>query len=792
MISNYIKIAWRHLIKNKLYSLINISGLSIGLSVSILILFYVMHEIGYDRFHINGKNIYKVGMTVKYGDQEVHMENMSAGLAPVVQNANKEVLDFVRIVDLGEVVFKNQKKTDHTFKEKTMLFTDSSFFNVFSYALKTGDVPSLFKNPFSVVISEQAAKKYFGYDNPIGKALVCNGKYLFTVSGVMQNVPSNSTMQFDFISDLHTYVRLGEDEKNKWDKAAAFQTYLLIHEHRDIAKIEKSIASTGKVTGAFDTAAVYSLQSYVSQHLGGGYAGNVNARYVYTFSAIGLIILILALFNYMSLMTARSTTRAKEVGVRKVIGSNRGRLILQFYVESFLVCALAFAVAFVLIHLYRPFFNTITGLQIDFTVNSVWKMVCMMLILFIVSAVFVASYPAQLLSRFIPIEVLKGKYTSGQGGAIIRKGITVFQFTASAILIICVILSQMQLRYMKHKDLGFDQSHILALPIDESMSQNFVSIKNELGQLSGVTGITSATTPIFKGYNAWFTQSLKSKKNVFMYSITADENFFKTIDLQWAKAPLNYNGIANKIYINESAQKQLEWDANETDQLVELGNVKYEIGGVLKDFHFTGLKEIIQPLSISIYPESSIDWARQGGSSTIYLTFEANTDMEAIVKNIRSYYEKYSGNKPFEYYFLNEAFNETFKAEARLSTLFSVFMFFAIFIACIGLFGLVSFAAETRTKEIGIRKVLGASVSSIFRLLSKDFLILICISVLIASPIAYYFMNKWLLHFAYRISISWWVFALTAIIALSIAFMTVSMQAIKAALANPIKSLRRE
>jgi putative ABC transport system permease protein len=414
--------------------------------------------------------------------------------------------------------------------------------------------------------------------------------------------------------------------------------------------------------------------------------------------------------------------------------------------------------------------------------------------LFIFSAFVSGSYPALLLSRFIPIEVIKGKFTSGQGGKSIRKWITVFQFTVSVVLIICVIITQKQINYMKNKDLGFTKDQVLAIDIDSSMAKNYLSLKNDIRQLTGVKAITSVTTPFFKGYNAWFVKSQKSKKDVMLYSMTADENFFKTVDLQWINTPINMENLTKKLFINEEAVKQLELSENKDiiGQSVTIWEDKREIGGVLKDFNFAGLKEKIGPLNISIYKEGSTDWIMPSGYPTIYVRLDPKSEISEKISTIKYLYEKYHSANPFTYYFLDESFNKTFSTEMRLSKMFSLFTGFAIFIACMGLFGLVAFAAETRTKEIGIRKVLGASVSNIVSVLSKDFVKLILISFVIAFPIAWWAMSKWLEAFAYRIDIEWNIFAIAGVFTLLVALLTVSYQAIKAAVANPVKSLRTE
>ncbi len=794
MLQNYLKIALRNLVRNKVYSFINIAGLAVGLTVSMLILLFVLHEISFDKFHVNGNRIYKINSEVKYGEQVVSFDHFAAKLAPLIKQNNPEVLNFVRVGSLGEVIFKNVQNPTQKFKESNFLFVDNSFFSVFSYKLKEGNVNAIFQNPFSIVISEKIAKKYFGTENAIGKTLLCNAKHNFIITGVMENTPSNSTNNFDFVSSLETYPKLGNEQKSNWEGAGAFETYFLLNSEKSVSKITKNIIANGKKTGAFDESATYTLNQYSTRHLRGGFSINPNARYVYIFGGIAILIMFLALFNYMSLTTARATTRAKEVGIRKVVGGNRTGLIKQFYIESILVCSLAFVLAFVLIQLMLQPFYDLAGVQIDASFIKTPMAILAILSLFLGCIFMAGSYPAFLLSRFKPIEVIKGKYTSGQGGARLRKGITIFQYTVSSILIICVIVSQRQINYMKTKDLGFKTSQVLAVPVDSSMAKDFVNLKNDLRQMTGVEAISSAVIPLFKSYNAWFVNSLKSKKQVMLIAMSVDNNFFKTVDLQWKITPNLNNGLDKKIFINELAVKQLEVVGNPVGQLISLGDGKLELGGILKDFHFTGLKEKIQPLMITAYDENSTAWASLGGNrtATIYLRFESTAILEDKVAVVNAFYDKYKSEKPFEYYFLNEAYNETFKAEMRLSTMLSWFSTFAIFIACLGLFGLVAFTAETRTKEIGIRKVLGASVSQIVGLLSKDFLKLVLISILIASPIAYYFMHKWLQDFAFRIEISWWIFALAGVLALLIALFTVSYQAIKAAVANPVKSLRTE
>ncbi|WP_026632295.1 ABC transporter permease [Dyadobacter alkalitolerans] len=791
MLQNYLKIALRNLARNKTYSFINIFGLAGGMAVSVLILMFVMHEFSFDKFHTNHDRIYRVLARVKMGDTDLQFNSFSTKLGPFLKEYNPQVKDYARVKTIvDKVVIKNPEKPSQVFFEQNVMFADPSFLRVFTFKLKEGNPKAVLENPFDVVISERAAEKYFGATGPIGKALIYEGKHPLRITGVAENPPSNSTFNFDFILSSLTFPALSDHNKNAWDNAGAFNTYLLLDSEQSVAAVEKNIKREGMRTGAFDNEATYVLESFATTHLGNNFNESGNSKLISIFAGVALLILSLALFNYMSLTTARATLRAKEVGVRKVIGAGRSGLVRQFYAESVLVCMLAFLLAFIFVYLWQQPFYDLLNLQIDASFLISPSFLGFLVILLLLSALMAGSYPALILSGFAPLDVLKGRFGGNHNGATLRKFFMVFQFTVSIALIICSLVVKNQLTFMQNKKLGLYKDQILSIPLSATVAKSYFPLRDEIKQQVGVRNVTVTNAGLFKGFNMWFIKNFTTKMDVGLANMVTDNQFVKTLGLKWKTEPVA--GVMKNrkhVLLNETAIKELGIKGNPIGQM--LGETD-EIAGIVQDFHFTSLQNGIKAMELVVVSDTTNILNFPGSNGVLYARLDPAANIQDKVALIGKIFKKYDHEKPFEYYFLDEAFNETFKTEIRMSTMFSVFTGLAIFIACMGLFGLVTFTAETRTKEIGIRKVLGASVSAIVALLSKDFVKLVVIAIVLAVPVAYYFMDKWLQDFTYKIQMPVWIFVSAGSLAIVIALITISFQSIRAALMNPVESLKNE
>ncbi|KAA0989594.1 ABC transporter permease [Dyadobacter aurulentus] len=790
MLLNYLKIAFRNLFRNKTYSAINIVGLGMGMGVSILILLFVMHEYSFDKFHEKHERIYKVSSNVKMGENRMNISGFSADFGPSVKRDIAHVQDFVRIMpSFGKAVIKNPARPNEMFYEENFLYADASIFKVFSFPLKQGTSDQVFDKVTAAVISEKIAAKYFGSADPLGKTLLHESGHTLEITGVVKNAPSNSSIVFDFIVPLAAFPILNGLDRTRWEAGGSFTTYLLLDSESSVEAVQTALLQTNNASKLGEET-TYLLENLASIRLGEKSSTSANARLINIFAGIAVLILSLALFNYMSLTTARAMIRSKEVGVRKIIGSGKIELIKQFYVESALLCFFAFLISFFLFEILRSSFLSLLGLEVDVNFLKSPLFLSLLATLLVLTPLIAGSYPALVLSGFSPLNALKGKVLWGQSGGTVRKAFMVFQFVVSVSLVVCSLVVRQQIFYMEHKKLGLHKDQVLAIPVDQGAKGNVFAFRDELKARTNVQSASIADYGLFKGYSIWFVKHPKTQKGLGIVNLVTDQYFVETLALNWRIEPDSGTfQNRNHTFLNESAIKALGIEKN------PLGNPvseMSEVAGVLQDFQFSGPQDGIRPMMLTIVNDTTNFKSSFGHDGIIYARLDPKADIKANVEAIAKIFKKYEAEKPFEYYFLDEAFNETFKTEMRMSKMFSAFTAVAIFIACMGLFGLVTFTAETRTKEIGIRKVLGASVAGIVALLSRDFLKLILLSIILSLPIAWYFMEKWLQDFAYRIQIPIWIYAAASAGAMIIALITISFQSIKAALINPVESLKGE
>lgn len=790
MLANYLKIAFRNLLRNKTYSLINIFGLAIGICVSVLILMFVVHEGSYDRFHVNQDRTFRIFAKMKIGDNDLQMSGFNADKASEIAHGVPQVKQFVRVMPTfsSQLIARPGEGAEGILEEK-ILFSDPAFFSVFSFPLVSGDRDQVLSKPFTMVISERAAAKYFGAQDPVGKTLLYENKHLIQVTAVAQTPPSNSTFDFDFVISNATYPKLSTAHDNSWKGAGMLNVYLLLDQALSRKAAEKTINTLeAKNPGPFGVPATYMLENIDKMHTSSVFTDVSNQKLASMFAMVAVAILLLALFNYMSLTTARATLRMKEVGVRKVIGASRIGLGRQFYVESVVVCTVAFAISFVLVALLSEPFYDLLNLRIDrsFLFSPFFLFFLIGLMAFTVLGA--GSYPAFVLSGFAPLQVLKGRFAGNTSAAGIRRFFVVFQFTVSIVLIASSLIVKQQLSFMQNKNLGLHKDQVLAVPVGKSIAANYLPFRDAVRAQSGVVNVAFSQSGLFKGYAMGYTPNFTTQKQVPLVMMTVDEHFAATLGLKWKMMP-HVHPHQGHVLVNDYAIKELGFKGSPIGQKLFGGRVE----GVVKDFDFTSIQNGMRSLSIIVASDTTNMLARsEDAHGLLYIRLDPRSDMAGKVEAIGKLFKQYDKEKPFKYYFLDEAFNETFKTEIRMSKMFTVFTALAIFVASMGLFGLITFTAETRTKEIGIRKVLGASVASIVSMLSRDFVRLVLIAVVLAVPVAGYFMDKWLQDFAYRIQISAWTYLLASLIALVITLLITSFKSIKAALANPVDSLRGE
>ncbi len=798
MFRNYLKIAWRNMIRQRLYSAINITGLATGLAVCMLIMLYVAHEHSYDRFHKNADRIFKPHEHVYTNGPSSDLNPMTYISGPIIKQSLPVVEDYIRTMNYfgSAVVVSNPKLPERKFTEDKLVFADAGFFNFFSFKLLAGQALQVLSKPFSVVISKDIAKKYFGNENPVGQTLTIktDSARTFLVTGVSENCPSNSSIQYNFVASLSGFIATKEAKPYLGDQKLGggnFDVYLLLKHRSDTAAIARGLKSLF-IHEKDHAKTIYSALPIVDQHLNGRSWDDANLKYLTIFPLVALLILSLALVNYMSLSTARATLRAKEIGVRKVSGASRKSIALQFYIESAFFSSISFVLGYFLCCLLKPAFFNILQLKIDNAFLYSPLILALLFGLLLITVIVSGSYPSLVLSAFKPAVTLKGKMGKQTGGVTIRKIFTTLQFAISVGLIICGIVIDRQLYFFRHTNTGVDRDNVVMIPVGSDF-KNYPVFNHEIRTLAGVSNVSTSRYGMFSYIDRFGIPGRTKDETVSLPSLVVDKDFFQLLGLKWKYPPLAHNNLStgNKVVLNELAVEALHLPLNPVGSYIKSEPKNTEVAGVVKNFNFSSLEDPIEPIGLWILADTAKYWKTQGGSY-LFAKIKPHTNLPTLLGAIQNIYKKHDADTPFDYTFMDDAFNSRYKAEDRLASIFSIFTIITIILAGMGLFGLAAFTIEQRTKEIGIRKVLGASISSINGLLSKDFLKLVLLSILIVSPIAWYVMHNWLQGFAYRISIRWWMFAGAGLLAVVVAVITISYHAIKAAVVNPVNSLRSE
>ena len=807
MFKNYLKITFRNLVRHKGYAFINIAGLAIGITCCLLILIYVQDELAYDKHHKQGKDIYRIAIDARIGNQDLKAIATPAPMAFTLVDEFPEVVQATRIYKRDRYLIRYG---DNRFNEERLLFADSTIFDVFTIPMVRGNPNTALTQPNAVVITEEIAEKYFGKENPMDKYLIMEDTTQFMVTGIVEDPPRQSHIEFDFLASMSS---MGDFPSNDMWVSNSFFTYILLKENSSFKTTEEKLVDLiQKYAGPQIQMAVgvsfddfleagnkygYFLEPlydlYLYSELENGLGGEGNVTYVYIFSLIATFVLLIACINFMNLATARSANRAKEVGIRKVLGSVRSQLVLQFLIESIVLSFIAMLVALFLVNLLMPSFNNLTGKALEFNLFSDELSIAALFGFTLFVGILAGSYPGFFLASFQPVAVLQGKLARGMKSGRLRSGLVVFQFVVSIILFIGTLVVLRQLEYFQNKDLGFNKDQVIVVPRSDVLENRGEAFKQELLQHSGITNVSfSNTLPGKEGFSfsAHKPENASGNEALAPAILFADVDFYDTYQLKMAAGRFFSKQMSldtSAAIINETAVRSFGFDDPVGKGLISIGPTQEEsdrlnIIGVVKDFHFQSLHRGIEPLVMKLMP----------GTSS-YLSIRTTTDgLEETIAFIEKKWREFVPDRIFDYHFFEDDYNQLYVTEQRTGKIVSTFSILAIFIACLGLFSLSSFTAEQRSKEIGIRKVLGASVQGIVVLLSRETLILVLIGTIIAWPISYYTMNRWLQDFAYRIDLSFYSFIVSALAVLVIGVITVSFQAVKAALTNPVMSLRYE
>jgi ABC-type antimicrobial peptide transport system permease subunit len=790
MLKNYLKVAWRHLVQHKGLSFINIFGLAIGMAFAILIGLWIQYETSFDKFHVNRDRVAIVLKNTLFNNQKNTQNSTPLPLYYAMKSEYPEVKHASRMswnndfsLAVGDKKYKRQG-----------IHVDPDFLRMFTFPLVKGSVQTALSDPNAIVITEAVAKALFGSADPINKIIKVNNEYNLKVTGVLKDVPVNSSIQFDFLAPFERLMAENQfyrDNKSNWGNNF-LRNVVELREDVSMSDFSAKIKNlnidrdnTLKDLYLFlHPLAKWNLYNDFKnwQNTGG------KVQYIRLFGAIGIFVLLIACINFMNLATARSEKRAKEVGIRKAIGSLRSQLITQFLAETLLTSLLAFLLALIIIPLVLPLLNDIGFENIEFQFNNI-PLLLGALGAAVITGLIAGSYPALYLSSFRPVKVLKGLFKQAQSAVVFRKVLVISQFAISVGLIISTVIVFQQIEHAKDRSLGYDTNNLINVSMSSDLAKNFVPLKADLLNTRYFESVAKASSPLTAIYNSWSDFSWTGKDpnaQQVMDVIMTEWDYEKTVGLKFLEGrPFSndYKSDSNAVILNETALKMIGYE-NPIGKTIKNGNQDLKIVGIIEDML---IQDPFKPVNPTVILFNS-----GAASNNIYLRLKPNVPVRTALATIQPIFEKYNPAYPFEYGFSDEEFARKFRVENQVGKLAAIFAILAIIISCLGLFGLAAFMAERRTKEIGIRKVLGASVINLWSLLSKEFVWLVLAGCLIACPLAYWLMSGWLQGYDYRITINWWIFFAAGVVAIAIALLTVSSQAIKVAIANPVKSLRTE
>jgi len=788
MLRNYFLTAFRGIKRNKIFSLINISGLALGLTAFILIANWMLDEFSFDRFHKNASSIYRVVEKLDFSDR-VHYSPVTPGpLGPALKQKFPEIKEVVRVAWTGERIVA-QGNTN--FYENSILTVDPAFFTVFSFPFIQGDARSALDPPFSIVITENVAKKYFGSENPVGKNLTMDNRYDFLITGVIKNIPTNSYLQFDMAVPFEIVEKLGWNVKS-WTFSMA-TTYIQIQKNTDVSFLENKIAHIVENYDPLTNRELF-FQPLTSIHLFSGYfspTGQGRIQYIIVVFLVAFLILFMACVNFMNLSTARAEHRALEIGLRKVIGAHQKQLIRQFLAEAVFMALIALICVPILLQLVLPVFNQLTGRSFNLLSFTNLSIVFLIMGITVLTGLFSGSYPAFFLSGYQPVKGMRRSPTGGIKGAFFRKSLVFIQISISLALIIISSIIYKQIDFIRDKDLGYDKDHIVTIPLGIGNKENrelYERFRQQIEQIPGVLNMSASfhhPTSFGSRNEDVFFRGKNVEKSTSVYITSVDFDYLETLRIQILKGrsfSRNYGEEKGNLIVNQMFENLLGVESS-LGEVIRIGET-YEgtIIGVMKDFHQTSASEaLIRPLIVFLNP--SLNY--------IILRIDPN-NISATLDKMESAWKDIAPHIPFKFSFLDEDFDSLFQDMRNFGTTVKYLTMVAVFIACLGLFGLTSFSAEKRTKEIGIRKVLGARMSEIIYLLSQDFIKIVILANLLSVPITWYIMEKWLNGYPYHVNLDWGVFVQSGLLILGVTVITVTFQMIKVSLANPVDSLKHE